>query len=65
MTLKDILKNIDKLLNESTSDCDNELISSLKKHTEIKKLIQNAAPYFNDQEQANIKLVEEHQITND
>ena len=65
MTLKDILKNIDKVLNESTGDYDNELISSLKKHTEIKKLIQNAAPYFNDQEQANIKLVEEHQIKND
>ena len=60
MTLKDILKNIDKVLNRSENDYDDELISSLKKHTEIKKLIQNAAPYFDDQEQANSQPIEEH-----
>ena len=64
MTLKDILKNIDKVLSRSENDYDDELISSLKKHTEIKKLIQNAAPYFNDQEQANTQSLKRHKIAN-
>ena len=50
MTLKEILNNIDKVLNNSKSECENKLVSTLDKHFEIQKLIESAAPHFDSQE---------------
>ena len=52
MTLKEILNNIEKVLDNSKRECEDELVSTLNKHIEVKKLIENAAPYFNEPKQS-------------
>jgi len=52
MTLKEILNNIDKVLDNSKGGYEDKFASTLNNHIEIKKLIENAAPYFNEPKQA-------------